>query len=83
MHFVYPRILHNYRFQFLLGITVVPREIENNGYAKFGGVNKVHYGLCENSEYDTCHKRILRHWLRHIQAVCLNLSYLKPTLQLL
>ena len=32
-------------------ITVVPREIENNGYAKFCGVNKVHYGLCENGEY--------------------------------
>ena len=22
----------------------------NNGYAKFWGVNKVHYGLCENGE---------------------------------
>ena len=32
-----PRILHNNCFQFLLGITVVPREIENNGYAKFFG----------------------------------------------
>ena len=26
--------------------TVVPREIEDNGFAKFWGVNKVHYGLC-------------------------------------
>ena len=30
------------------GITVVPREIQDKGYAKFWGVNKVHYGLCEN-----------------------------------
>ena len=48
-----PKILHNDCFQFLLGITVVPGEIEDNGYANLGGggVNKVHYGLCENSEY--------------------------------
>ena len=26
-----PRILHNHCFQFLLGITVVPREIQDNG----------------------------------------------------
>ena len=29
-----PRILHNYCFQFLLGITAAPREIQDNGYAK-------------------------------------------------
>ena len=45
-----PRILHTHSFQFLLGITVVPREIQDNDYAKFGGLNKVHYGLCENGE---------------------------------
>ena len=28
-----PKILHNCCFQFLLGITVVRREIEDNGYA--------------------------------------------------
>ena len=33
MHRVYPQILHNNCFQFLLGITVVPREIKNKGYA--------------------------------------------------
>ena len=29
------------------------REISDNGYVKFwwGGVNKVHYGLCEIREY--------------------------------
>ena len=46
-----PLILHNHCFQVLLGITVVPREIEDNGYAKFWGVNKVNYGLCENGEF--------------------------------
>ena len=47
--------LHNHGFQFLLGITVVPREIKDNGYVKFGGgggVNNVHYGLFKNGEYN-------------------------------
>ena len=35
-----PRILHNLCFSFLLGSTAVPREIENNAYAKFWGANK-------------------------------------------
>ena len=30
--------------QFLPGITFVPREFEDNGYAKFWGLRKVHYG---------------------------------------
>ena len=33
----YPQILLNYCFRLLLSITVIPREIEDNGYAKFGG----------------------------------------------
>ena len=41
-----PKILHNLCFSFLLGITAVPREIENYAYAKFWGANKVHYGRC-------------------------------------
>ena len=32
-----PKILHNCCFQFLLGITVVRREIKDNGYAKLRG----------------------------------------------
>ena len=52
MHFVYPQkfcktIVFNFSS---LSITVVPREIEDNGYAKLWGVNKVRYGLCENSQ---------------------------------
>ena len=46
-HCPYCKILHNHCFQFLQGITVVYREIENNGYAKLFGVNKVRYGQCQ------------------------------------
>ena len=35
MHLVYPQILYNNGFQFLMGITVVPREIEGHGYSFF------------------------------------------------
>ena len=50
-----PTILYNHCYQFLLGITAVLREIEDDGYAKFWGTNKVHYGLWENSElYHLC-----------------------------
>ena len=56
------QILHDHCLQFLLGITVVPGEIEDNKTMVmqfFGGrvegegrwkVNKVHCGLCENGE---------------------------------
>ena len=42
-----PQILRNLCFSFLLGITAVPRDIDNtrdNTYAKFWGAKKVHYG---------------------------------------
>ena len=42
--------MHNRCLQFLLGRLCYPGEIGNNSYAKFWGVNKVHYGLFENSE---------------------------------
>ena len=40
--YLYPQILHNPCFSFLLGITAVPREIENNAYVKLrrGGGGK-------------------------------------------
>ena len=59
-----PKILHNHCCQFLLGITVVPREIEDNGYAKFWEVNKVHYGLCKIGEYG-------RQTMRHFSWICI------------
>ena len=40
-----PQILHKHCFQFLLGITMVPRENKNNAYEKFGGTNKEYYGI--------------------------------------
>ena len=48
MHLICPpKFFLTFVFSFLLGITAVPREIENNAYAKFGGVgggaNKVRY----------------------------------------
>ena len=46
-----PKILRNLCVSFLLGITVVPREIENNAYAKFWGANKMHYGRCASGIY--------------------------------
>ena len=49
-----PQYLYNRCFQFLRGITVVPREIQDNGYSKFGGLNTVHYGLCENGQWGQC-----------------------------
>ena len=43
---LYWEALQNLCFSFLLGITctVVPREIEDNPYAKFWRPNKVYYG---------------------------------------
>ena len=40
----FPKILHNLCSSFLLGITVVPREIEDNAYALGGGATKVYLG---------------------------------------
>ena len=37
--------LYNHCFQFLLDSTVVPREIEDNSYAKCRDTNKMHYGI--------------------------------------
>ena len=60
-----PQILYNCSFQFLLGITVVPREIKDSGYSIFffffggggggGRGSKVHCGLCENGEWQIKH----------------------------
>ena len=40
-----PKILHNLCFSFLLGITAVPKEIDDNVYAQFWGANEVHFGI--------------------------------------
>ena len=36
----HPKILHKHCFQFLLGLFQLPRETEDNAYAKFGGVKQ-------------------------------------------
>ena len=43
-------ILHNHCFQFLMGISAVPREIEEIWEGGWGEANKVHYGLCGNGK---------------------------------
>ena len=48
-----PKILHKLCFSFLLAITAVPKEIENNAYAKFWGVNQVHFGRCASDVWST------------------------------
>ena len=42
---LFPQILHKHCFQFLLGLTMVPRENKNNAYAKFGWTNKEYNGI--------------------------------------
>ena len=46
-----PRAFHNHCFQFVLGLRIVPRETENNGYAKRrkrGGGQKDFYGIFQS-----------------------------------
>ena len=50
MHLICPPNLQDLCFSLPLGITAVPREIENNAYAKVWGANKVHYGRCASGE---------------------------------
>ena len=62
MHLVYPpEFWHNNYFQFHLGITVVPREIQDNGNAKFWRVSKVRYGLCEDDELGWIFRKYLKY----------------------
>ena len=44
------KILHYHCFQFLLGLAIAPREIENSAYAQFWGTNRVYYGRGESGE---------------------------------
>ena len=58
-----PKILHNLCFSFLLGITAVPREIENSAYAKFGG--QIRY-IMGNVEVAYSTKRDFLLFIRHL-----------------
>ena len=46
---VCPQSFVNLFLQFLLDITVVPREIEDNAYAKFLRAHKGNYGRCTDT----------------------------------
>ena len=51
-----PQILHKHCFQFLLGLTVVPRENKNNAYAKLGGRRKKSIMVFSELAYDETEK---------------------------
>ena len=64
-----PKILHNLCFSFLLGITAIPREIENNAYAKFWGqigciIGDVQVAYRRGGEYIVWFQNPLFHILR-------------------
>ena len=51
IHLFYPlKILHNHCLQVLLGREDVLREIKNNAYANFWGVEELYCGICASSE---------------------------------
>ena len=51
IHFVCTLFCVTIFSQFLLGVTVVPRQIEAQAYAKFWGANKMDYGHCKSGEW--------------------------------
>ena len=56
IHGVYPKILHKHCFLFILVMTVVWWELENNAYAKYWGegggrVNRLYCKQCENGKF--------------------------------
>ena len=51
IHFVCTLFCITIFSQFLLGVTVAPRQIEAQACAKFLGANKMHYGQCESGEW--------------------------------
>ena len=60
--FLSPQILHKHCFQFLLGLTMVPRENKNNAYAKFWGTSKEYYGIFRNDLFPRWHHSWSLHW---------------------
>ena len=46
-----PQILLKHCYQFLLGLTTVPRENKSNAFAKFGGTDKEYYGIFPSGLY--------------------------------
>ena len=67
-----PQILHKHCFQFLLGLTIVPREYKNNAYAKFGGTNKEYYGTFRSGLLDVKHFFVRWVFVKVVKIVCGN-----------
>ena len=71
-----PQILHKHCFQFLLGITMVPRENKINSYAKFGGTNEEYYCIFRNGQWllsrglllEWILQNMVRHFVTHKQV---------------
>ena len=49
-HYLTPKISRSLCFSFLVDITAIPRETENNAYVRFWGANKVYYGGCASGK---------------------------------
>ena len=45
---LFPQILDKHCFQFLLGLTMVPRENKNNAHSKFGVTNNKYSGIFQS-----------------------------------
>ena len=75
-----PKILRNLCFSFLFCIIAIPREIENNAYAKFcgeeggGWENEMHYGKCGSGSVED------EKFLKYITLFRATLSILLPCL---
>ena len=67
MHLICPpKFCIIFVFHFSLGITAVPREIENNAYAKFWGAKKVHYGKCGSGVYGNSFYRLKHNFVNYL-----------------
>ena len=67
MHLICPpKFCIIFVFHFSLGITAVPREIENNAYAKFWGAKKVHYGKCGSGVYGNSFYRLEHNFVYYL-----------------
>ena len=70
-----PKICITLCFPFPLGITVIPRETEDNAYGKFWGANKVYYGGCGNGDIQrltrALHNLLIEgNWVKLIDVIC-------------
>ena len=81
MHLIcLPKILHNLCFSFLFCIIAIPRELENNAYAKFSGrgsggwADEVHYGKCGSGSVED------EKFLKYLTFFRATLSILLPCL---